>query len=57
MEFINGWKSKVKQFDKIDIKLRLSFLTIFNLSYDYSKKSFEFTILNFTWRKKVEKAK
>jgi hypothetical protein len=47
MKTINSWKSKVKQSDKIDITVRISSLSIFELNIDFSKKSYRLVILNF----------
>jgi hypothetical protein len=51
MKFINSWKSvfksKVKQYDKFDITIRISSLTIFKLKFDISRKQFELVVLNF----------
>lgn len=49
---INSWKSPVKQLDKIDITIRISFLTILELKFDYSDKYFRFMILNLGYEKK-----
>jgi hypothetical protein len=47
MKFSNGWKAYNKQWDKIDIKVRISLLTIFSLKIDISRKEFKIKILNF----------
>jgi hypothetical protein len=47
MKIINSWKSKVKQFDKFEITVRISILTIFELNIDFSEKSYRLIILNF----------
>jgi hypothetical protein len=47
MNFINSWKSKNKQFDKFTILCRISSLTIFELSIDFSSKSLRLVLLNF----------
>lgn len=44
---LNSWTSKKKQFDVIDINVRLSKLTVFELFLDLSKKHFKLTLLNF----------
>lgn len=46
MKLINSWKSFNKQFDKIDICLRVSFLTIFDLKIDIDSGYFRCVILN-----------
>ena len=47
MKTINSWKSKVKQSDKIDITVRISSLSVFELNIDFSKKFYRLVILNF----------
>ena len=47
MNFINGFKAKAKQGDKIRIKFRISKLTIFKLNFDWSRKSYEVIFFNF----------
>ena len=47
MNFINSWKSKNKQLDKFTILCRLSSLTIFELSIDFSAKTYRLVLLNF----------
>lgn len=47
MKFINSWSSKIKQFDKINILIRISILTIFQLYFDISNKKYEIKIFNF----------
>jgi len=48
MKFRNGWKSYNKQWDKIMIRLRLSFIDLLCIEIDISRKFYLFTILNFT---------
>lgn len=48
MKFKNGWASHNKQWDKINIKLRISFLTLLGLHLDWSSKTYSFTLLNLT---------
>jgi len=47
MNFINSWTSKVKQKDKVNIEVRISFLTIFRLYFDISNKEFRITLFNY----------
>jgi hypothetical protein len=47
MNITNSWKSKVKQKDKIEITLRISMITILEINIDFSKKSYNFMLLNF----------
>lgn len=46
MNFINGWSSKIKQNDKINLTLRLGKLTILEIKYDISDNKFTFMLLN-----------
>lgn len=48
MKFKNGWLARTKQLDKVEIKLRISFVTFFELSLDWSKRAASLTLLNFT---------
>lgn len=48
MRILNSWRSPVKQFDKIDIKVRISALTLVALYCDLSSKEIKFSLLNFT---------
>lgn len=45
--FINGWSSKTKQWDRVNINVRISKLTILKLFFDVKNKEFELMILNF----------
>jgi len=47
MNTINSWKAKTKQKDKFEITIRISMLTLFEISIDLSKKSYSFMLLNF----------
>lgn len=47
MKLINSWKSSTKQWDKIQINVRLGAVTIFNLDTDWSSKKFSLSIMNF----------
>ena len=46
IKFYNAWGPK-KQVDKFEITLRLSILTIFEISYDISDKKFKLVLLNY----------
>ena len=46
VKLFNGWGPQ-KQVDKFEITLRLSILTIFELSYDISDKKFRLVLLNY----------
>jgi|APSaa5957512576_1039674.scaffolds.fasta_scaffold75234_1 hypothetical protein len=52
MKFVNGWNAFNKQYDKIDITLRVSFLTIFSLKIDVSDDTVSFTLFNFAFKSK-----
>lgn len=47
MNFINSWKSTVKQKDKVNIEIRISFITLFRLYFDISSKEFRITLFNY----------
>lgn len=46
MEFINSWRSKRKQWDKLAIKIRFGKFTLFDLYYDHSKHQYGVILLN-----------
>ena len=48
MKFINEWKSKAKQSDKVVLEVRFGKFTLLNLRVDTSKKKLKLTVLNFT---------
>jgi len=48
MKFKNGWTAVTKQFDKLQIKLRISFITVFELDLDISKRELSLTLMNFS---------
>lgn len=47
MKFKNSWGSKIKQWDKIQVNVRLGAITVFNLDFDWSEKKFSLSIMNF----------
>jgi len=47
MKFKNGWSSLRKQWDKAELKVRISALTIFELNIDISQRNLKIMILNF----------
>lgn len=47
MIFKNSWRSKLKQWDKIQISVRLGIVTFFNLDLDWSEKKFSISVMNF----------
>lgn len=46
MEFINSWKSLTKKNGKISIKVRLGFVTFFDIFIDLPKKRWGFMLFN-----------
>lgn len=48
MKFRNNWNSPSKQWDKFTFKIRVSYLDIFGIEIDISRKFYLFTFLNFT---------
>jgi len=46
MKTINSWKSIYKNKDRIEIKFRIGYLTIFELFFDLSDKKVRLMILN-----------
>jgi hypothetical protein len=47
MKFINGWKNKTKQRDKLVIELRIGYLTIFEVQADLSDRKYRIGLFNF----------
>jgi hypothetical protein len=47
MKFKNSWGSKSKQWDKIQINVRIGAVTVFNLDIDWSSKTFSLSLMNF----------
>jgi hypothetical protein len=52
MNYYNGWKSRKRNWDKLDITLRISKLTIFSIKVDLSNKYYNINILNIGIKKK-----
>lgn len=50
MKFRNGWNSYTKQWDKLNIKVRLSFIDILSIEIDISRDFYLLTILNLTFK-------
>jgi hypothetical protein len=48
MKFRNGWDTYSKQWDKLNIKLRISFIDILAIEVDVSRDFYLITILNLT---------
>ena len=48
MKFRNSWKTKNKQWDKIQIRLRLGEIDFITVEVDVSRNFYMFTLLNFT---------
>ena len=47
MKFKNSWKSNTKQWDKLQINIRVGAITVFNLEVDWSRKKFSLSEMNF----------
>ncbi len=45
--FVNGWSSR-KQWDKVEVKVRISALTLFEIKCDRSSQWLKLTLLNLT---------
>ena len=52
MKFINEWKEKVKQEDKVNIEIRISSFTLIRIQGDWSEKSLRLTFCNLTFASK-----
>jgi hypothetical protein len=52
MKFRNNWNTTRKQWDKLIIRVRFSYVDIVNIDIDVSKNFYSFTILNFTLKNK-----
>ena len=50
MKFVNGWNYMFKDLDRVEIKLRVSLLTILDIYIDFSSGGYNFTICNFSVR-------
>lgn len=48
MKFRNGWNTYTKQWDKLAIKLRFSFIDILSIEVDISRNFYLLTIFNLT---------
>ncbi len=48
MEFVNGWKYLKKDWNRIEWKLRVSVVTLYEVYVDVSDKEYRFTLLNFS---------
>jgi len=46
MKFVNGWKSANKNWDKFNLTLRVSKITLFSFKFDISNGTFNINILN-----------
>jgi hypothetical protein len=46
MKFLNGWRSRRVQWDKLEVRLRLGAIDIIRIKYDHSDKYFEFRVIN-----------
>jgi hypothetical protein len=50
MKFRNGWKTHVRQWDKLRISLRISYFDILTIEADISREFYLFTIMNLTFK-------
>ena len=50
MKFRNGWKSQARQWDKLRISIRISYVDILTIEVDITREFYLFTILNFTFK-------
>lgn len=50
MKFRNGWNTYTKQWDKLNIKLRISFIDILAIEVDISRDFYLLTVLNLTFK-------
>ena len=48
MKLGNSWKNKAKQWDKVQIRVRLGKIDFFTIELDKSRVFYMLTILNFT---------
>jgi hypothetical protein len=48
MKLKNNWKTSRKQWDKLMIRVRLSYIDVVNIDIDVSRNFYSLTILNFT---------
>jgi hypothetical protein len=51
MKVTHSWGNKAKHNDKFILKLRIGKLTVIDIIIDISSKLYQFTLLNFTYRK------
>ena len=49
MKLTNGWRSQNKNVDRIEIKLRLGAVTVFEFGADLSDKKWRLGLFNFFW--------
>lgn len=47
MKFKHSWGSKFKQWDKIQINIRIGAVTVFYLDLDWSARRFSLALMNF----------
>lgn len=52
MKFRNNWNIASKQWDKIQIKIRLGKIDLLTFEADFGSKFYKFTLLNFTIKTK-----
>ncbi len=49
MKITNAWRSHNKNVDRIEVKVRLGAVTVFELSADLSDKNWRLGLFNFFW--------
>lgn len=49
MKITNAWKSQNKQVDRVEIRVRLGAVTVFEVNADLSSKKLRVGVLNFFW--------
>lgn len=47
MKVTNAWKSRNKNLDRVEIKIRFGFITVFELSGDWSDGKWRLGLFNF----------
>lgn len=48
IQFVNGWKNLSKNWSRIDYKLVLSVVTLYEVYVDFLDQEYRFTLLNFS---------
>lgn len=50
MRLVNGWNYLYKNWDRVEFRLRISIITIFEIYLDFSDREYSITVLNFKLR-------